>query len=45
MQKVNQGDELKSFLCHYYSKVDQSLIRSIENLQRYRNYSEIGYLL
>lgn len=32
VQKVNQGDKFKSFLCHYHRKVQQSLITLI--LQR-----------
>lgn len=45
MQKVNQGDKFKSFLCHCYRKGPQSLIGSIENLKRYRNYCKIDCLL
>lgn len=39
------GDKFKSFLCHDYRKVLQSLIMSIENSKRYRSYSKIGCLL
>lgn len=45
MLKVNQGDKFKSSLCHCYRKVPQSLIGSIENLKRYRNYCKIDCLL
>lgn len=45
MQRVNQGDKFKSFLCHYYRQVLQSFIRSIENFKRYGNESKIGCFL